>query len=66
MQENRLLSPKEIMKRFCITRATMRKWIIELNFPILVVSDKKRYVIESDLRAWEESMKIHIPLKNVD
>jgi hypothetical protein len=44
----------------------MRKWIIELNFPILVVSDKKRYVIESDLRAWEESMKIHIPLKNVD
>jgi hypothetical protein len=66
MQENRLLSPKEIMKRFCITRGTMRKWILELNFPILVVSDKKRYVIESDLRAWEESMKIHIPLKNVD
>ena len=66
MQENRLLSPKEIMHRYGISRTTLRKWVRELALPILVISDKKKYVTEFDLRAWEESMKIHIPLKNVD
>jgi hypothetical protein len=54
------------MHRYGISRTTLRKWVRELALPILVISDKKKYATEFDLRAWEESMKIHIPLKNVD
>jgi predicted site-specific integrase-resolvase len=64
--ENNLINLKDLTKRYSISRTTLRKWINDLKLPIITISDKKRYVIESDLRTWEESMKIHIPLKNVD
>jgi predicted site-specific integrase-resolvase len=64
--ENNLINLKDLTKRYSISRTTLRKWINDLKLPIITISDKKRYVIESDLRAWEESMKIHTPIKNVD
>jgi predicted DNA-binding transcriptional regulator AlpA len=57
MQENRLLSPKEIMHRYGISRTTLRNWIKTKNFPIIKISEKKKYAIESDLREWEEEQK---------
>jgi predicted DNA-binding transcriptional regulator AlpA len=57
MQENRLLNPKEIMQRYRISRTTLRNWIKTKNFPIIKISEKKKYAIESDLREWEEKQK---------
>jgi predicted site-specific integrase-resolvase len=59
MQENHLLSPKEIMQRYGISRTTLRKWIKTMGLPVIVISDKKKYVLELDLRAWEEQQKPH-------
>ena len=59
--EKRLISAKELLYRYGISKGTLRKWVRELQLPIIVMSDKKRYVLESDLRAWEESMKYIFP-----
>jgi predicted site-specific integrase-resolvase len=64
--ERKLINVKDLVKRYSISRTTLRKWINDLKLPIVTISDKKRYVIESDLIAWEESMKIQILLKNID
>ena len=64
MKENRLLSLKEIMHRYCVSRSTMRKWINTMGLPIIKISEKKKYATESDLRVWEESMKIGDKIPN--
>jgi predicted site-specific integrase-resolvase len=57
MQENRLLSPKEIMQRYGISRTTLRKWIKTMGLPVIVISDKKKYVLELDLKEWEDTYR---------
>jgi hypothetical protein len=52
------LTMKEVQELFNISRATLRKWIKYENLPIIYVSDKKRYVLEKDLKCWEELKKI--------
>jgi hypothetical protein len=36
--QNRLLSPKEIMQRYGISRTTLIKWIRELSLPAFMIS----------------------------
>jgi predicted DNA-binding transcriptional regulator AlpA len=58
MSNNRLLGKKEIMERYGISRTTLRKWISELNMPVnVVVSNTKKYALESDLMEWENSLR---------
>lgn len=57
MQENRLLSPKEIMQRYCVSRSTLRKWIKTMGLPIIKISEKKKYALESDLKEWEDTYR---------
>ena len=52
------LTMKEVQELFKISRTTLRKWIRYENLPIIYVSDKKRYVLEKDLKYWEELKKI--------
>jgi len=52
-----LISSKDLLIRYGISKSTLRKWVRELGFPLIAITDKKRYILESDLRAWEESMK---------
>jgi predicted site-specific integrase-resolvase len=52
------LTMKEVQDLFKISRATLRKWIKYENLPIIYVSDKKRYVLEKDLKCWEELKKL--------
>ena len=59
--EKRLISAKELLYRYGISKGTLRKWVRELGLPLMAITDKKRYVLESDLRAWEESMKNILP-----
>jgi predicted DNA-binding transcriptional regulator AlpA len=59
--EKRLISSKELLIRYGISKSTLRKWVRELGFPLIAITDKKRYTLESDLRAWEESMKNIFP-----
>ncbi len=63
---DRLISSKELLIRYEISKSTLSKWILFYSLPLLIMSVKKRYTLESDLTAWEESMKTHNPLKNVD
>ncbi len=63
MQENRLLNPKEIMQRYGISRTTLRKWIKTMGLPIIVISHKKKYALESDLYDWEKSDVFHSNIK---
>lgn len=59
--EKRLISSKELLYRYSISKGTLRKWVRELGFPLIAITDKKRYTLESDLKAWEESMKNILP-----
>jgi hypothetical protein len=52
---------KDLIYRYGISRATLRKWIRELSLPVIKMSDKKKYVNPIDLKQWEESMKYILP-----
>ena len=56
-----LISSKDLLIRYGISKSTLRKWVRELGLPLMAITDKKRYVLESDLKAWEESMKNILP-----
>ncbi len=57
----KIISKKDLLSRYGISKSTLRKWVSFYSLPLLIMSDKKRYVLESDLRAWEESMKNILP-----
>lgn len=59
--EKRFISSKELLIRYGISKSTLRKWVRELGLPLIAITDKKRYTLESDLKAWEESMKNILP-----
>ena len=56
--EKRLISSKELLYRYSISKGTLRKWVSELELPLIVMSDKKKFVDPIELQQWEESMKI--------
>ena len=58
---DKIYNSKELMIRYNISRSTLRKWINQMGLPVFIVSDKKKYTLESDLMAWEESMKNILP-----
>lgn len=65
--EKRLISAKELLYRYGISKGTLRKWVRELELPLIVMSDKKKYADPVELQHWEESMKQAIskqPLQN--
>lgn len=53
-----LISSKEILIRYGISKSTLRKWVRELELPLMVMSDKKKFADPTELQQWEESMKI--------
>lgn len=56
--EKRLISAKELLYRYGISKSTLRKWVRELQLPIMVMSDKKKYVYETELIEWEKDRGI--------
>jgi hypothetical protein len=56
--EKRLISSQDLLIRYGISKSTLRKWVRELELPIMVMSDKKKFVDPIELQQWEESMKI--------
>jgi hypothetical protein len=63
---DKIYNSKELMIRYNISSSTLRKWMNQMGLPVFIVSDKKKHNLESDLKAWEESMEIQIPLYNND
>ena len=59
--EKRLISAKELLYRYGISKGTLRKWVRELQLPIMVMSDKKKFADPAELQQWEESMKNILP-----
>ena len=59
--EKRLISAKELLYRYGISKGTLRKWVRELQLPIIVMSDKKKFADPTELKQWEESMKNIFP-----
>ena len=57
----RLISAKELLYRYGISKGTLRKWVRELQLPIMVMSDKKKFADPAELQQWEESMKNILP-----
>jgi predicted site-specific integrase-resolvase len=55
--EKKLISAKELLYRYGISKGTLRKWVRELQLPIMVMSDKKKFADPAELQQWEESMK---------
>jgi len=56
--EKRLISAKDLLIRYGISKSTLRKWVRELELPLIVISDKKKYVYEIDLIEWEKDRGI--------
>ena len=49
------LSKKDIMELYKINRKTFESWVIKYKLPIIVISDKRKFVRISDLKDWENS-----------
>ena len=47
------LSKKDIMELYQINRKTFETWVVKYKLPIIVISDKRKFVRIKDLRAWE-------------
>jgi len=53
MKTEERLSKKQIMKLYDINRKTFEVWVVKYNLPLIVISDKRKFVRVSDLRVWE-------------
>jgi len=49
------LSKKDIMELYQINRKTFETWVVKYKLPIIVISDKRKFVRISDLKDWENS-----------
>jgi hypothetical protein len=47
------LSKKDIMELYQINRKTFETWVVKYKLPLIVISDKRKFVRIKDLRAWE-------------
>jgi len=47
------LSKKDIMELYQINRKTFETWVVKYKLPIIVISDKRKFVRIKDLREWE-------------
>ena len=47
---------QELQKIYNVDRTTLESWIKNYNFPMIVISSHSKYVRESDLFEWEDSM----------
>ncbi len=47
------LSKKDIMELYQINRKTFETWVVKYKLPIIVISDKRKFVRISDLKDWE-------------
>jgi len=53
MKTEERLSKKQIMKLYDINRKTFEVWVVKYNLPLIVISDKRKFVRVNDLRVWE-------------
>jgi len=47
------LSKKDIMELYQINRKTFETWVVKYKLPLIVISDKRKFVRIKDLRSWE-------------
>jgi|TARA_B100000795_G_scaffold185282_1_gene140687 hypothetical protein len=47
------LSKKDIMELYQINRKTFETWVVKYKLPLIVISDKRKFVRIKDLREWE-------------
>jgi hypothetical protein len=45
-----LISSKELLNRYKISKGSLRKWVSEFQLPIMVMSDKKKFADPTELQ----------------
>jgi len=56
MKEDKRISKKELMKLYDVDRVTIEVWRRNYGLPIIEISSHSKFVRESDLKKWEDSM----------
>jgi len=56
MKEDKRYSKKELMKLYDVDRVTIEVWRRNYGLPIIEISTHSKFVRESDLKIWEDSM----------
>lgn len=56
MKEEKRYSKQELQKIYNVDRTTIEVWIKNYDLPMIVISSHSKYIRESDLINWENSM----------
>ena len=56
MKEDKRITKKELMKLYDVDRVTIEVWRRNYGLPIIEISSHSKFVRESDLKQWEDSM----------
>ena len=64
-KENRRITKQELQKIYNVDRTTVECWIRNYGLPMIVISSHSKYVRESDLLEWENSMILKKKLSKV-
>jgi len=56
MKEDKRITKKELMKLYDVDRTTIESWKRLYGLPIIEISSHSKFVRESDLKLWEDSM----------
>lgn len=55
-KENKRITKQQLQKIYNVDRTTIEIWIRNYQLPMIVISSHSKYVRESDLLEWENSM----------